>query len=82
MFKTTILALIVLVVAACDISPLGAPSTNDLMKPAHAYEIDSWGANSEIYEFIPKSNPNVVCIMFMLDSGKAMGLDCFDKPTS
>jgi hypothetical protein len=49
------------------------------MTPDYAYEIDTWGGNSEIYEFTPRSNSAKTCVMFMLDSGKAMSLECFDK---
>jgi hypothetical protein len=33
--------------------PLKAPTTNELLEPIH-YELDTWGSNSEIYEFNPK----------------------------
>ena len=71
------LSLILLV--GCGDGALTTPSTGDLMDPDFAYEIDTWGGNSEIYEFTPKSNPDKTCVMFMLDSGGAMGLQCFDK---
>ena len=61
-------------------SSISSLTTGKLIKPTHEYEIDTWGSNSEIYEFTPRSNTNYTCIMFMLDSGKAMGLQCFPKP--
>ncbi len=64
----------------CSDGLIATPTTSKLVDPDHAYEIDTWGSNSEIYEFTPKSNPNVSCVTFMLDSGAAMGLQCFDKP--
>ena len=45
----------------------------------HTYELDTWGSNSEVYEFMPKSNPNYTCVFLMLDSGKALGFQCFPK---
>ena len=57
-----------------------ASTTGKLIKPTHEYEIDTWGSNSEIYEFTPRSNTGMTCVMFMLDNSKAMGLQCFPKP--
>lgn len=54
-------------------------TTNDLETPDHNYEIDTWGSNSEVYEFTPKSHIGKSCVFLMLDNGKAMGLQCFDK---
>ena len=53
---------------------------NALMEPDAEYEIDTWGSNSEVYEFTPRGNPNYTCTFVMLDSGKDMGLQCFPKP--
>lgn len=63
--------------SGCD----GTVDTNSypLVQPDAEYEIDTWGSNSEVYEFTPKTLPNKTCIMVMLDSGKAMGLQCYDK---
>ncbi len=77
MKKLAILITATIGLAACD-----APTFSDLVDPDHSYEIDTWAENSEVYEFTPKSNPRKTCIMVMLDSGKAMGLQCFDKPVS
>ena len=60
---------------------LSTPTTGELVKPTYEYELDTWGSNSEVYEFTPKSNTNYTCIMFMLDAEQAMGLQCFPKPT-
>jgi|TARA_R110000851_G_scaffold230898_10_gene383789 hypothetical protein len=78
----TKLALVLLAVLATGCSGDGmftTPSTGDLMVPDATYELDTWGFNSELYEFTPKTAPNMTCIMFMLDNGKAMGLQCFPK---
>lgn len=53
----------------------------NLLPPDFAYELDTWAANSELYEFTPRSNTNYSCIMYMLDSGQAMGLRCELKAT-
>ena len=64
---------------ACSDGAVTSLTTHDLMTPDYNYEIDTWGTNSEVYEFTPKSNSNKSCIFVMLDSGKDMGLQCFDK---
>ena len=67
--------------AACDAAPTpGSLLGTDLVTVDHEYEIDTYGSNSEVYEFTPRSNTNKACVMLMLDSGAAMGLFCFDKP--
>jgi len=67
-----------LLLTGCDsLSP--DIQNNDLMEPVHEYELDTWGSNSEIYEFTPRSNTKYTCVMFMLDNMKAMGLQCFPK---
>ncbi len=77
--KLLILALSVTILAGCSDGLLTTVTTNNLMQPDHNYEIDTWGSNSEIYEFTPKSNTQKTCVFVMLDSGVAMGLQCFDK---
>jgi len=52
---------------------------NPLIEPDHEYEIDTWGANSEIYEFTPRANKGYSCVFVMLDSGGDMSLQCFPK---
>jgi len=78
--KYLIAGIAILALVGCEDGRFTTNSTNDLMNPDHNYELDTWGENSEIYEFTPKSNPSMTCIMFMLDNGKAMGLQCFPKP--
>jgi len=83
--KKILIALIALTLFATTASaffsgPTSAPTTGKLVKPVHEYEMDTWGFNSEVYEFTPRSNTNYTCVMFMLDSGAAMGLQCFPKP--
>ena len=69
----------VLFLSGCD--SLSGPDiqNNDLVQPTHEYEIDTWGTNSEVYEFTPRSNPNKTCVVFMLDNMKAMDMECFPK---
>ncbi len=68
-----------LLLTGCKDGFVSSPSTEALMNPGYAYELDTWGSNSEIYEFTPKSNQAKTCVVFILDSGGAMGLQCFDK---
>ena len=83
MKKMMMLALMLLVtlgLIGCD----GSLDTESfkLIQPDHEYEIDTWGTNSEVYEFTPRSNKSMSCVMLMLDNGKAMGLQCFQKATT
>ena len=80
MKKILLVAAAALALTACEDGAITTVTTNDLMTPNFNYEIDTWGSNSEVYEFTPKSHPGKSCVMFMLDSGAAMGLQCFDKP--
>jgi len=75
MKKLLIITLLTLGLNACD-GPIDT-SSFPLQTPLHEYEIDTWGANSEVYEIIPKSAPDYRCVMLMLDSGRAVGFDCF-----
>lgn len=77
-----VLVMALLALTGCNDGAFTTATTNDLMVPDHNYEIDTWGSNSEIYEFTPKSNSGKSCVFLMLDSGSAMGLQCFDKPKS
>ena len=80
--KKVLLALTAVALVGCGNGAFTTPTTGDLVSPDHSYEIDTWGSNSEIYEFTPKSDKSKSCVMLMLDSGRAMGLQCFDKPTT
>lgn len=51
-----------------------------LQSPLFSYEIDTYGTNSEVYEFAPQSRLDWVCTMLMLDSGNSMDLAC--RPNS
>lgn len=80
MKRLLVVGFLVAVLSGCDNGVFTTATTNALEKPDYNYEIDTWGSNSEVYEFTPKSNTGKSCVMFMLDSGAAMGLQCFDKP--
>ncbi len=72
-------ALLLFALTACDDGAFTTPTTNDLVSPAANYELDTWGANSEIYEFSPKLAPEKHCIVFLTDSINAATMQCFDK---
>ncbi len=78
-YGIALVAAMALLLAGCDNGTTTNLATQD---PDFAYELDTWAENSEIYEFTMKSNPNQACIMLMLDSGKAMAMDCFPKGTT
>ncbi len=67
------------ILVGCNNDTFTSGTTNPLINPDYNYEIDTWGSNSEVYEFTPKSNSKKSCVFVMLDSGSAMGLQCFDK---
>ena len=75
----TLFIITALFISGCENGSFTTPTTNDLVTPDHNYEIDTWGANSEVYEFTPKSNTAKTCVYVMLDSGKATSMECFDK---
>ena len=60
--------------------PTTAPTTGKLIPPTHEYEIDTWGSNSEVYEFTPRSNPNMTCVVFLNDAITAVSMQCFPQP--
>jgi len=62
------------ILSGCD----GTTDTNSfpLEQPTAEYELDTWGYNSEVYEFKTKTDPVQTCVMVMLDSGNDMGLQC------
>lgn len=78
--KGLLLAMALFALAGCD----GTIDANSfgLVQPTAEYELDTWGSNSEVYEFTPVGAPNTLCVMLMLDSGKAVGLQCFNKEGS
>lgn len=67
---------------ACGDGMITTITTNDLVQPDYNYEIDTWGSNSEVYEFTPKANTDKTCVYVMLDSGRATSMECFDKKSS
>ena len=80
-FKIIVSLIALFSLTACDSTTVDIQN-NSLIEPDHEYEIDTWGSNSEVYEFTPRSNTQKVCVMLMLDSGKALALQCFDKGAS
>lgn len=78
--KVQLIALMIAVglLAGCD-SLQPDLQNNPLMQPDKEYELDTWGYNSEIYEFTPYANPDYSCVMLMLDNGYAVGFQCFPK---
>ncbi len=67
-----------LIISGCDALDPDIQN-NPLIEPDFEYEIDTWGSNSEVYEFTPRSNKSYTCVFVMLDSGGDMGLQCFPK---
>lgn len=82
MKKVLTIAALMLLLIGCGDGAITSPSTNALVDPDHAYEIDTWGSNSEIYEFTPRSNKNMTCIVFMPDSLSSSAMQCFKKHAS
>lgn len=61
-------------------SKVSSPTTGKLVSPTHEYEIDTWGSNSEVYEFTPRSNRSMTCVVFMNDAITSITMQCFKKP--
>jgi len=80
-FKIIVSVIALFSLTACDSTTVDMQN-NSLVEPDHEYEIDTWGSNSEVYEFTPRSNTQKVCVMLMLDSGRDLSLQCFDKGAS
>jgi len=74
MLKRVSIIIILLNLAACS-----APSTFPLQDPDASYELDTWAENSEIYEFTPKANSNIACVVFILDNLNTASMQCFPK---
>ena len=50
------------------------------IKPDYTYTIDTAGINPRIYEWTPKSNPNITCIVIFGNSKAAIpAMQCFPK---
>ena len=60
-------------------SSVNAPSTGKLQQPTSEYELDTWGSNSEVYEFTPQTNKSMTCVVFMNDAITAITMQCFKK---
>jgi hypothetical protein len=73
-----ILIILVAALTGCDALDPDVQN-NPLVEPDFEYEIDTWGANSEVYEFTPRANKNYICVFVMLDDGSDMSLQCFPK---
>jgi len=67
---------------ATDCFPKGPLGKKGKLTPDFSYELDTWQENSELYEFTPRSNTDYVCLMYMLDSGNDMDLQCHPKMVS
>jgi hypothetical protein len=68
-----------LLLTGCSDGLFSSPSTNELRVPDAYYEIDTWGSNSEVYEFTPVTAPEKTCVLFLTDSVTAATMQCFDK---
>ena len=77
--KFIYIAFIMLFITGCGDGFITTTTTNELKTPDANYELDTWGSNSEVYEFTPQTAPNKTCIVFMLDNLKSMSMQCFDK---
>lgn len=73
------LALLSLNAHAFFTSKVSSPTTGKLVAPTHEYEIDTWGSNSEVYEFTPRSNRDMTCVVFMNDAITSITMQCFKK---
>lgn len=47
-----------------------------------AYKLPTAGYDVRVYEFTPKGNPNLTCVMPFAEKAGAAGLQCFEKATA
>jgi hypothetical protein len=52
--------------------------TFETVEPDSKYQLDTAGWNTRVYEWTPKSNPNVFCIAQFSEKGP-VGMYCFEK---
>jgi|GEM_PF-2783685 len=71
-----------MVIAFASVSSAGVFGQDELRKTDAGYEIDTWGANSEVYEFTPKTAPWKTCVVYLTDNIRAAAMQCFDKPNA
>jgi hypothetical protein len=79
--KTRVMGILLVagLATGCSDGIFTTATTNPLVSPDYNYEIDTWGANSEVYEFTPKSDVTKTCVFVMLDNARAMSMQCFNK---
>ncbi|MCP4987807.1 MAG: hypothetical protein GY928_17655 [Colwellia sp.] len=65
---------VLLTLSACMPTSAGGMQT-----PVRVYEVDAWGSNPDIIEFIPKGYPNKRCLILVSGGDTSAGLQCFDK---
>jgi len=70
-----------LLLVGCGSGAFTTPSTAELITPLH-YELDTWGANSEVYEFTTQMRGSGItrqhCVVFITDSLAATAMQCAD----
>ena len=71
--------IISMIIATIFLASCSSPHVTSLETPDNAYELDTFMANSEIYEFTPKWAPNKLCVVYILDNLKSSSMQCFDK---
>lgn len=47
-----------------------------------AYKLPTAGYDVRVYEFTPKGNPGVSCVMPFAEKAGAVGIQCFEKGTA
>jgi hypothetical protein len=77
MKKLWLLSLLLLTACDGEVNPQSWP----LEQAKYTYEIDGWGANPDIYEFTPKSNPNYSCILAVSGVDELKTMFCFPNST-
>ena len=76
--KKYLLLVIAVALTGCD--GVVDPNTYPLMQPSAEYELDTWGSNSEVYEFTPKTAPDHTCVVFLTDSSLRPAMQCMRTP--
>lgn len=66
---TTLIILIILL--SSDNKTIALPQ----QQVDHEYELDTWGTDVDVYEFTPRPNPDISCIIV----SSSIALECFNK---
>jgi hypothetical protein len=63
-----------LIIASCVLLAACNTTTQDSISPSHVYEVETTGHNIKIYEFTPRNNKDISCILI---KNRVEALECY-----